>query len=128
MLSFIEKMAGLFITQEERSLQLRELKVEFVRNSRSILHHLRLCRKSGGIVGLYSTRLGQGMFLATVSGIHGDIVSLKPVNDPEFVGSVNVPLNEITCICPFNQIYSEGVHENTEEHEYAGSMKVLHAN
>ena len=128
MINFIEKIAQLFLTQQEHMLQLRELKVEFVRNQKGILHHLRLCKKSGGIIGLYCPRLGKGMCLAVVSGVNDSFVTIRPVDDSERVQHevVTLPVKEITAICPFNQIYSDV--EADVLSEIPATLKVMHIN
>ena len=106
MLRFIEKIGEFLLPEQERALELRELRVQFVKDRRAILHHLKICKKSKGIIGLYATRLGKGMFLGTVTSIYHDVITLRPVEDYD-TKTIMLPINEITSICPFNQIYAE---------------------
>jgi hypothetical protein len=131
MLRFIEKIGELLLSGQERALELRELKVQFVRNRQSIVHHLKMCKKSKGIVGIYATRLGKGMFIGTVTSLYHDVITLRPVDEAhETIKTIMLPINEITSICPFNQIYTEP----DEEVEVFGgeaeeeSFRVAHAN
>jgi hypothetical protein len=108
MLKIIERIGEILLSQQERALELRELKVQFIRDRKSIMHHLKLCKKSKGIIGLYATRLGKGMFLGTITSIYHNVITLRPVDDNDaMVKTIMLPLDEITSICPFNQIYSE---------------------
>jgi hypothetical protein len=114
MLKVIEKIGELLLSQQERALELRELKVQFIRDRKAIVHHLKMCKKSKGIIGLYATRLGRGMFLGTITSIYHDVITLKPLEDIDSTAkTIMLPLNEISSICPFNQIYLEP--EETEE-------------
>lgn len=114
MLKFIERIGELLLTQHQRALELRELKVQFVKDRKAILHHLRMCKKSKGIIGIYATRLGRGMFLGTIASIYHDVITLRPIEgDDDDSKAILLPLNEITSICPFNQIYD--AHEEEEE-------------
>ncbi len=128
MLTILEKIAQVFLTQQEHTLQLRELKVEFVRNQKNILHHLQLCKKSGGILGVYCGRLGKGMFLATVAGINDSFVTLRAVDDSERLQreSLTVQVKEITAICPFNQIYADSNEDIAET--FSTPLNVMHIN
>lgn len=131
MLRFIEKIGELLLAQQERTLELRELKVEFITNRRAIHHHLKLCKKSKGIIGLYAARLGKGMFIGSVTSLYHDVITLKPVGqEEETAKTIMLPINEITSICPFNQIYTEPEEEveifGQEEHEEA--LRFAHAN
>lgn len=125
MLRFIERIGELLLSQQDRALELRELRVQFVRNRKAILHHLKICKKSRGIIGLYATRLGKGMFLGTVTSIYHDVITLRPVEDHD-AKTIMLPINEISSICPFNQIYSEP--EEVEEQETEESLRLAHVN
>lgn len=108
MLRIIERIGELLLSQQERALELRELRVQFIRDRNLIVHHLKSCRKSKGVIGLYATRLGRGMFLGTVTSIHRDVITIRPIDVMEHDShTIMLPMNEITAICPFNQIYSE---------------------
>lgn len=129
MLRFIEKIGELLLPPHERALDLRELKVQFIKNRAAIVHHLRLCKKSKGIVGIYATRLGKGMFIGSVTSLYHDVITLRPVgDDDEAMKTIMLPINEIVSICPFNQIYTEP----EEEVEVFGSeeeaLRLAHAN
>jgi hypothetical protein len=130
MLRFIEKIGELLLSEQDRALELRELKVQFIRNRQAILHHLKMCKKSKGIVGIYATRLGKGMFIGTVTSLFHDVITLRPVdNEHETIKTIMLPINEISSICPFNQIYTEP----EEEVELFGSgeeesLRLAHAN
>lgn len=132
MLRFIEKLGELIISQHERALDLRELKVQFIKNRQSIVHHLKLCKKSRGIIGIYATRLGKGMFIGTVTSLYHDVITLRPVGEnPGDVKTIMLPINEITSLCPFNQIYTEPEEDEleavaNEEHDQA--VRLAHAN
>lgn len=128
MLRFIEKIGELLLSQQERALELRELRVQFVRDRKAILHYLKICKKSKGIIGVYATRLGRGMFLGTVTSIYHDVITLKPVDDHDLTAkTIMLPINEISSICPFNQIYAEPEEVNdlaaVEE-----SLRIAHVN
>ncbi|HEY0652762.1 MAG TPA: hypothetical protein VGD65_06525 [Chryseosolibacter sp.] len=131
MLRFIERIGELLLSPQERALDLRELRVQFIKNRKAILHHLKLCKKSKGIVGLYATRLGKGMFIGTVTSLYHDVITLRPVGDEsEAMKTIMLPINEITSICPFNQIYTEPEEEldalTQEQHEE--ELRLAHAN
>jgi hypothetical protein len=131
MLRFIEKIGELLLSQQERTLELRELKVQFIRNRRAIVHHLKLCKKSKGIIGIYAARLGKGMFIGTVTSLYPDMITIKPVGqDEEAVKTIMLPINEITSICPFNQIYTEPEEELEifGEAEHEDVLRFAHAN
>src|SRR4051812_48754328 len=98
MLKFIEKIGRVLLSYEERMLELRELKIEFVRNRKAILRHIYLCKKSGGVIGLYSSRLGAGMFLVTITRIKGDIITVRPVEGSDDFQLMSLPIAEIYCI------------------------------
>jgi hypothetical protein len=127
MLRFIEKISELLLSQNQRTLELRELKVQFVRNRQAIQQHLHQCKKSGGIIGVYATRLGKGMFLGTVTSIHYDIISLRPIEDNIAAKAIMVPLNEITSVCPFNQVYEEKEQLEVAPLEHEEALQFAHA-
>jgi hypothetical protein len=127
MLKLIEKIGEILIPQEQKALELRELKVQFVRDKRAILHHLKMCKKSNGIVGIYATRLGRGMFLGTITSIYHDVITLRPIEAVDHdAKAIMIPLKEITSICPFNQVYvaAEEVELEAEHHE---GLQLAHA-
>jgi hypothetical protein len=134
MLKFIEKIGELLLLPQQGSLELRELKVEFVKNRKLIVNHLKMCKKSRGIIGLYATRLGKGMFLGSVTSIYHDVITLKPIgeNDAEFK-TIMLPINEITSVCPFNQLYVEGevelevANEEIAESQLMNTARLAHA-
>jgi hypothetical protein len=129
MLKFIERIGELLLFPNDRALELRELKVQFIKNRRAILHHLKLCKKSKGIVGLYATRLGKGMFIGTVTSLYHDVITIRPVGqDEEAVKTIMLPINEIASICPFNQIYTEPEEEVEIFNEGDESFRLAHAN
>lgn len=127
MLRFIEKIGELILSQQERALELRELRVQFVKDRKAILHHLKICKKSKGIIGLYATRLGRGMFLGTVTSIYHDVITLRPVEDYD-AKTIMLPINEITSICPFNQIYAEPEEVEEPAQETEESLRLAHVN
>jgi hypothetical protein len=134
MLKFIEKIGELLLLPQQGSLELRELKVEFVKNRKLIVNHLKMCKKSRGIIGLYATRLGKGMFLGSVTSIYHDVITLKPIgeNDAEFK-TIMLPINEITSVCPFNQLYVEAesevevANEEIAESQLMNTARLAHA-
>ena len=129
MLKFIEKIGELLLSEQERVLELRELRVQFVSDRKTIMHHLKICKKSKGIIGLYATRLGKGMFLGTVTSIYHDVIALKPVHDSEAdTKTIMLPLNEITSICPFNQIYIEPEEAEEVSPALEESLRLAHVN
>ena len=110
MKNFLEKLGALLIGEEPIKLQLRELQVQFIRNRNAILQQIKLCRKSGGLIGVYSDELGKGMFLTTVDHIHSIddevLIVFKPYDvNGDFLQRTSLPLKDISGICPFNQIY-----------------------
>jgi hypothetical protein len=130
MLKFIEKIGELLLSQNERELELRELKVQFIRNRQEILHHLKLCKKSKGIVGIYSKSLGKGMFIGTVSSLYHDVIALRPVGETDpTLKTIMLPINEISSLCPFNQIYIEPEEEEVEIFgQEETELRLAHAN
>jgi hypothetical protein len=108
----LEQLSVLLMGEEQIKLELRELQVQFIRNKKAILKQAKLCRKSHGLIGVYSPLLGKGMFLTTVDHIHSinddALIVFKPYDpnggSPERTA---VPLKDISCICPFNQVYDE---------------------
>lgn len=128
MLHLIKKFCELLLFPNEGGLELRELKVEFVKNRKSINEHLKLCKKSRGIVGIYAARLGKGMFLGTVTNIYHDVITLKPLDEDAFTSkAIMLPINEITSICPFNQIYVEAEEEMEVSVEEQTSSEFINA-
>jgi hypothetical protein len=118
MLKLIEKVGELLLGPEESNdpstakLELRELEVKFLRNEKQMLHHIRLCKRSGGLIGVYADVLGQGMFLTTVEDIEedddGTAIVLKPFDmSGRLLKRSTLALKDINAICPFNQMYVE---------------------
>jgi hypothetical protein len=104
------------ILADDEVLELRELKLGFVRKEKEILRIIQLCKKSGGVIGIYSPVLGNGMFLCSVQQIlQGKTLVLRPV-DPngKILSKTLIDLSEVTCICPFNQVYN---HQHAVESE-----------
>ncbi|HEY0742373.1 MAG TPA: hypothetical protein VGD40_12955 [Chryseosolibacter sp.] len=128
MLRIIERIGELLLSQQERALELRELKVQFVRDRNAIVHHLKICKKSKGVIGLYATRLGRGMFLGTITSIHRDVITLRPIEVSDHDShTIMLPLNEVTAICPFNQIYSEPEETDDEMLLHADPFPLAHS-
>jgi hypothetical protein len=117
MKKLIEQLNTLLIGEQERSLELRELKLGFIRKEKEILHSIQLCKKSGGIIGMYSPVLGKGMILCTVLQILQDnTVVIRPIDPNVSITSKTlINLSEVTCICPFNQLYSPAGSEMEDE-------------
>ena len=117
MKKLLEQLNAILIgEQEQRPLELRELKITFEKKDREILRSIKLCKKSGGVIGIYSPVLGNGMTLCSVLQIHHDkTLALQPI-DPNgnIVSKILLDLSEVTCICPFNQIYTQPEHEEAE--------------
>lgn len=128
MLKLIERIGEILLSQQERALELRELKVQFIRDRKAIMHHLKLCKKSKGIIGLYATRLGRGMFLGTITSIYHDVITLRPLEDESVAKTIMLPLNEITSICPFNQIYAEPEEAEESMQGQEESLRLAHVN
>lgn len=129
MLRFIEKIGVLLLSHHERGLELRELRVQFIKNRQAIMQHLRLCKKSKGIIGIYATRLGKGMIIGTVTSIYHDVITLRPVGEEEeTVKTILLPINEITSICPFNQIYTEPEEPAEISGQEEESFRLVHVN
>lgn len=110
----LEQIGVFLLGEEQIKFQLRELQVQFIRNQKAMLTQIKLCKKSHGLIGVYSPLLGKGMFLTTVDDIRfiddEVLVIFKPY---EVIGDMpektSIPFSAITCICPFNQLYSEPV-------------------
>jgi hypothetical protein len=119
MLKLIEKVGEFLLGPEEADdnstgkVELRELEVKFIKTQKQILHHIRLCKKSGGLIGVYSDVLGRGMFLTTVEDIEedelgGTVIFFKPYDmSGRILQRSTVSLKEISALCPFNQMYVE---------------------
>jgi hypothetical protein len=123
MKAFMEQLGYLLLGEEQQlKLELRELQVQFIRNENAILKQFQLCKKSRGLVGVYSPVFGKGMFLTTVDEIidNEETIIFKPYDiSGNFLEKTAVSLKDISCICPFNQIYTEPAyniaHENVPE-------------
>lgn len=108
----MEKLGELLVGDEQERLQLRELEVKFLKDQKSILKQIMLCKKSGGLLGVYSLAFGQGMFLTTVEDIDfkvdDTLISFKPYDmNGTFIKKSTISVKNISGICPFNQIYIE---------------------
>lgn len=106
----LETLGVMLLGSEARELQLRELQVQFIRNKEAILQTVNRCRKSHGLIGVYSAALGDGMFLTTVENIrhqgNRDIIEIKPYDfSGRLLKTSTLLIDEISCVCPFNQIY-----------------------
>ena len=117
MKKFLETLGDIFLGENQTGLELRELQIQFICDKETILKHIRLCKKSRGLIGVYSDQLGKGMFLAAIEHIlpieNDVLVILKPYGaSMDFDKKTSLPLNDISRICPFNQIYSEPVMQN----------------
>jgi hypothetical protein len=118
MRKFIEKLGAIFLgpgimgVKEIEKVQLYELEVSFLTNKKLILKQIQLCRRSGGLIGVYSGCLGRGMFLTTVEDIaYSDtdvFITFKPYDmSGGFLPASMVSIRDISGICPFNQVYIE---------------------
>lgn len=114
-------------TGKEESVELCELKVEFLKKQKDILRTLQLCKKSGGIIGIYSETLGKGMFLVTVSQIVDDrTVALRMLDSKGALSSKTLlGISEIASVCPFNQIYQEPLVEEEKYHALPSSVNLF---
>jgi hypothetical protein len=130
MTRIIEKFGRLLLGPElitgenSDTLELRQLEVTFITSQKQILKHIRLCKQSGGLIGIYSKSLGKGMFLTTVEDMEekdSDVsLVLKPIDmSGEKLTRSVLSLKEISAICPFNQMYYE-----PRAHE--GELKLVH--
>ena len=122
MKQLLEKLSDLFLGEQQAKLELRELHVQFIRKEKAILKQVKLCKESGGLIGVYSPVLGEGMFLTTVDEIHiqhdDTRIDFKPYDiSGKFLDKTSLSIKDISCICPFNQIYSESF-QQVEYSEY----------
>ena len=97
---------------QPEKLELREMEVKIITTGKPMLEQLELCRRSGGLIGVYSPLLGRGMFLTAVEDIdrssEGVRVVFKPYDmNGNFLERSTLLVREISGICPFNQVYVE---------------------
>lgn len=111
MKKLLEQLNAILMGEQERVLELRELKLGFERKEKEILRSIQLCKKSGGVIGIYSPVLGSGMILCSILQIlHDRTLVLRPI-DPlgKMVSKTLLDISEVTCVCPFNQVYRQAV-------------------
>lgn len=80
---------------------------DFIQHKNEIMKELDFCRKRGNLVGVYSSKMGQGLFLVGVQeiiyGIKSEIIIFHPVDMGGYKLAMNaVPLEDIDKIVPFN--------------------------
>ena len=105
----LERVAYFLMSSETQKYELCEIQVEFIEDKPIILEHINRCRRSGGILGIYSSELGDGMFLTTPDAVYelgpDTIIDLKVYHFRKgYTETATVSLKDIKCICPFNQI------------------------
>jgi|SRR5690349_18653115 len=111
MSKFLEKVADFLTHDGSPRYHLHEIRIEFIDSKPEMLGHIERCKKSRGVVGIYSSALGRGMFLSTVEAVYklgaDTLVELKPYDFKKGLQSATtVSMKDISCICPFNQILS----------------------
>jgi hypothetical protein len=83
---------------------------DFLKNKKNILKEMEFCLKEQNLVGIYSTVLGEGMFLVGVESIiYGDEGALVIFHPFDMAGIClsrrTLNLHEIARIVPFNNKY-----------------------
>jgi hypothetical protein len=130
MKKLLEHLNAILAGEQERFLELRELKLCFVKKEKEILRTIQLCKKSGGLIGIYSPMLGNGMFLCSVLQILQDkTLVLRPI-DPngKMLSKTLIDLSEVTCICPFNQVYNrQQADSEMDEENIPSQLNIFHS-
>jgi hypothetical protein len=111
MSKFLEKVADFLTHDGNPRYHLHEIRIEFIDSKTEMLGHIERCKKSRGVIGIYSSALGDGMFLSAVEAVYklgaDTLVELKPYDFKKGLqGATTVSMKDISCICPFNQILS----------------------
>lgn len=113
--------------EKQESVSLCELKVEFLTKPRDILRSVQLCKKSGGVIGIYSDTLGKGMFLVTILQlVDNRTIALRMINSKaEPFSKTLLDISEISAVCPFNQVYQEPVVPQEQYHALPSSVNLF---
>jgi hypothetical protein len=111
-MNIIEKLKTLIHSQQQKFITHHPANFEFriTRKRKGILQELRWSKEHGKAVGIYSSILGEGMFVTGIEDIYewdkDTIIVLKPYDLGGLVLQRNyLSLSEIKGICPFNFIY-----------------------
>jgi hypothetical protein len=90
--------------------------VSFVKLPQDILKELTLSKESGSLIGVYSSLLGEGMFLTKVESLHFESMHddlIVVLNRYDMSGHIltttSIALSEIRIVCPFRQLYENPV-------------------
>jgi hypothetical protein len=83
---------------------------DFLHHKKEIMKELDFCRKTGTLVGVYSKKLGNGLFLVGVEeivyGIKAELIIFRPFDMSGYhLTDRTVLLEEIDMIIPFNNRY-----------------------
>jgi len=111
MTKLLEKVAHFLVGEQTPATNLHEIRIEFIEDKTEIIHHIEACKRSRGIVGIYSPALGRGMFLSTVTDVYklgvDTLIDLKPYHfKTGLQRKVTISIKDVNCICPFNQTMS----------------------
>ena len=111
-MNIIEKLKTLFAQDEQRFVINYPGKFELrvIRTRKEILQELYASKERGKTVGIYSSSLGDGMFVTGIEDVYewetDTIIVLKPYDLGGFILQRNyLSLSEVKGICPFNCTY-----------------------
>jgi hypothetical protein len=105
-------MFGLTTSKKETYTQTKSSGLSFIKTNPEIFDLLTQSKATGALIGVYSPRLGEGMFLTRVESIHMETMHKEKIvvlNRYDMSGHIlattRVALSEIRTVCPFNQVY-----------------------
>src|SRR5436190_13161279 len=84
--------------------------MEILKSRKPILKALNYSWESGSLIGIYSSALGDGMFVTSVEDIYAlgkeEIIVLKPYDVAGCILQRGIlSINEIRALCPFKSLY-----------------------
>jgi hypothetical protein len=109
-------MFGLTVSRKSSDQVKKNTDLSFIKTSPEILELLMHSKTTGSLIGVYSSMLGEGMFLTRVENIFMESmhnVKIVVLNRYDMSGHIlattRVALSEIRTVCPFPQLYKNPV-------------------
>jgi hypothetical protein len=120
-MNIIEKLKTLFGQEEQKFIANYSRKFEFriIRTRKEILQELKASKEQGKIVGIYSSTLGDGMFVTGIEDVYewekDTIIVFKPHDLGGFILQRNyLSLSEVKGIYAFNCTYKHPLVSNDQ--------------
>jgi hypothetical protein len=119
-MNIVEKLKVFFLSPLEIEEVVSTPHLQLIKSKKGILRELLFSKQNGSVIGVYSSDLGEGMFLTTVDDIfrveNDEIIVFRAIDiHGSRLHRTHFSLNEIDTVCPFNAKYADPITCHVEQ-------------